>query len=168
MDFFDVIKKRRCIRDIEKVKIPKEDIIKILECGRLAPSGMNIQPWEFIVIDDEEKIKQLSKVQTFIIDASVVIGIIVDPNESKYYIEDISAAAENIFLAITALGYATCWVEGTLLRQEDFVKKLLNIPKNKNIMIIFPIGKAKRIPQMPQKKELSSIVFYNEYGKKYL
>lgn len=168
MEFFEVVAKRKSVRNLEKIEIPKEDIIKILNAGRLAPSGKNIQPWEFIVIDDEEKIKQLGKVQSFISDAAVVIGIIASPDESKYWLEDVSAAAENMFLAITALGYATCWVEGTLLRNEDWVKELLGIPDERRFVIILPVGKEKENGKRPPKKELSSIVHHNKYGKKYI
>jgi len=167
MDFFEVVKKRCSVREFEKIEIPKEDIIKILDAGRLAPSGRNVQPREFIVIDDKKIIEKLGKVQEFISNASVIIGIIASPEESKYYLEDVSASAENMLLAITAFGYTSCWVEGTLLRNEDWVKKLLNIPEEKRIMIMLPIGKAKTQQTHP-KKELSEIVYHNQYGKKYL
>ena len=168
MDFFEVVKNRRSVRSLEKVEIPKEDIIKILESGRLAPSGRNIQPWEFIVIDRREIIEEFRKVQPFIGDASLIIGIIANPEESKYWLEDISASAENMLLAITALGYASCWVEGTLLPNEEWVKKLLKIPEDKRLIIILPVGKEKEKVKMPPKKDLSLIVHYNEYGRKFL
>ena len=168
MDFFEVVKKRCSVREFEKIDIPKEDIIKILDAGRLAPSGRNVQPREFIVIDNKEIIEKLGKVQEFISDASVVIGIIASPEESKYYLEDISASAENMLLAITALGYASCWVEGTLLKKEKWAKELLGIPEEKRLIALLPIGKAKSEVGMPYKKPLSSIVYHNKYGNPYL
>lgn len=168
MDFFEVIKKRRSVRSFEKVEIKKEDILKILEAGRLAPSGRNAQVWEFIVIDDENIIKELGKIQSFISESSVIIGVIMDPEKSNFWVEDASAAIENMLLTITYLGYASCWVEGTLLKKEKWAKELLGIPEEKRLIALLPIGKAKSEVGMPYKKPLSSIVYHNKYGNPYL
>jgi len=168
MEFFEVIQKRRSVRSLEKIKSPGEDILKILEAGRLAPSGRNAQVWEFIVIDDENLIKELGKIQSFISDSSVVIGVIMNPEESKFWIEDASAAIENMLLTITYLGYASCWVEGTLLKKEEWAKRLLGIPEEKRLIALLPIGKAKSEVEKPYKKPLSSIVHHNRYGQSYL
>jgi nitroreductase len=168
MEFFEVVRKRRSIRSYQKINIPKEDIIKILEAGILAPSGRNIQPFEFIVIDDEEIIEKLGEITPFIKEASVIIGIIADPSQSKYWLEDISATTENMLLAIEDLGYASCWIEGYLLPKEEWAKKLLGIPENKRFIIILPIGKASYVPEKKEKKKISEITHYNRYGIKYL
>jgi len=168
MEFFEVVRKRRSLRSYQKVNIPKEDIIKILEAGILAPSGKNIQPFEFIVIDNEEIIEKLGEIASFIKDASVVIGIIAEPSQSKYWLEDISATTENMLLAIEDLGYASCWIEGYLLPKEEWAKKILGIPENKRFIIILPIGKPYQIPQQKEKKKISEITHYNKYGIKYL
>ncbi len=168
MEFFEVVRKRRSVRSYQKVNIPKEDILKILEAGVLAPSGRNIQPFEFIVIDDEDLIEKLGEIAPFIKEASVIIGIIADPSQSKYWLEDISATTENMLLAIEDLGYASCWVEGYLLPKEEWAKKILGIPENKRFIIILPIGKAYQIPQKKEKKKISEITHYNKYGIKYL
>ncbi|MFN4227926.1 MAG: nitroreductase family protein [Candidatus Ratteibacteria bacterium] len=168
MELFEVIEKRRSVRSYEKCNIPKQDIEKILKAGGLAPSGRNIQPYEFIVIDDEKIIKKLGEeVQSCISEASVVIGIIADPQMSKYWLEDISAVTENMLLAIEDLGYASCWIEGTLLPKEDKIKELLKIPKEKRFIIILPIGKAKGEISKKVKKDIREITHHNFYGQKY-
>ena len=73
---------------------------------------MNAQPLQYIVVRDRATIERLAKVQGFIGGASVVIAIVADPAASKYWLEDASAAAENMLLAIVALGYGSTWVEG--------------------------------------------------------
>ena len=168
MEFFEVIEKRRSVRELQKVTIPQEHILRILESGRLAPSGKNIQPWEVLVIDDEELIRQLASVQSFIGQAGVLIGIVADPRESKYWLEDAAATIENMLLAITALGYASCWIEGTLLRKEEWAKNVLGIPEEKRFLALLPLGKAAGRISPPVKKPLSSLSYYNQYGQHYL
>jgi len=163
MDLFEAIEKRASVRALKPVDIPASDIEKILDAGRRAPSGMNIQPFEFIVVTDRSMIRKLSVPQGFIADASVLIAIVADPSASKYWLEDVSAATENMLLAITALGYASCWVEGTLLRHEDEMKRLLGVPENLRLMVFLPIGAPASEPQQASKKPLDDIVHYERY-----
>ena len=76
MDFFEVIERRRSIRKFKPNPIPKEDLKKILDAGRLAPSGGNRQPWQFIVVKDLKTKKDLAAAannQMFIADADTVV-----------------------------------------------------------------------------------------------
>jgi len=166
MDIFEAIKKRKSVRSLIKVKIPIDDLEKIVDAGRLAPSGMNRQPFEFIIITDAEIISKLSIAQSFIEEASAAIALVADENDSKYWLEDISACAENMFLAITALGYDSCWVEGTLLRKEEEAKKILYVPDNKRLVILFPIGKGAEASSQAIKKPMAEMTHYNKYGNR--
>ena len=86
--------------------------------------------------------------------------------DSKYWLEDASAAAENMLLAITALGYASCWVEGTLLRQEDWAKQELGVPADKRLVILLPLGKEASPAGGKEKKPLAGLVHYERYGSR--
>ena len=163
MDLFEAIEKRRSERTLKPVDIPDDDLEKILDAGRRAPSGMNTQPCEYIVIRDKAMIEKLAKIQDFIEQASAVIAIVADPGESKYWLEDASAAAENMLLAIVALGYASCWVEGTLLRQEDWAKEQLNVPADKRLIIMLPVGAAASKGSQAAKKSLKELVHHETY-----
>ena len=124
MDIFEAIEKRRSVRSLVRTEIPMGDIEKIVDAGRLAPSGMNSQPREFIIITNPQTIEKLALAQGFIREASAVIAIVADESACRFWLEDVSASTENILLAATALGYASCWVEGTLLRVEDEAKEV--------------------------------------------
>jgi nitroreductase len=163
MDLFEAIGKRASVRQLEPAQISDEDLRKILDAGRRAPSGKNLQPLEFVVVKDRDTIKTLEKVQPCVGQASAVIAIVADQS-STYWLEDASAAAENMLLAITALGYASCWVEGTLLRHEDSVKELLGIPEDRRLIILLPIGKPAATPVQKEKKPLEEIVHSERYG----
>jgi nitroreductase len=162
MDLFEAIEKRASVRAYVSVEIPEEDLLKIADAGRRAPSGGNRQPLQFILI----RLKALEKVQACVATASAAIGIVADPAVSRWWLEDASAAAENMLLAIQALGYASVWVEGTLLKQEDFAKKLLGIPPEKKFVILLPVGKAPQDTPQADRKPLQDIIWREHYGKK--
>ncbi len=161
MNVFEAIEQRRSVRSLVPTEIPMEDLEKIVDAGRLAASGMNTQPREFIIITDKKIIEQLSMAQGFIRDASAVIAIVADESASRFWLEDMSASTSNMLLAATALGYASCWVEGTLLRVEDEAKKVLGVPADKKLIVAIPLGKAARAGSQAPKKPFDEIVHYD-------
>jgi len=164
VDLFEAIEKRRSVRSLTKVDISTEELEKIVDAGRCAPSGMNTQPREFIIITEQGIIEKISQAQSFIRNASALIAVVCEPNASKYWLEDMAASVENMLLAITALGYDSCWVEGTLLRMEKKAKEILGVPKQKRLMAVLPIGKASSSGSQAPKKPMSEVTFYNRYG----
>ncbi len=74
-----------------------------------------------------------------------------------------SAAASNMLLAVTALGYATTWVEGTLARKEEEMKELLDIPMPMRLIILLPIGKPAESGGQSKKKPLSGLVHWEKW-----
>jgi nitroreductase len=165
MELFEAIRARASVRSLKPVELPEEDLVQILDAGRRAASGRNVQPFGFIVVRDADTIRQLSAAQACIADVGLAIGVVADPDGSKYWLEDISAATENMLLAVTALGYATVWIEGTLLRREDEFKQLLGIPANMRFMVLLPIGKAAGEASQAAKKPLEEIVHWEKYGQ---
>lgn len=163
MDLFEVIKKRRSVRLFQDKPVPMEDLVKIVDAGRLAPSGSNLQRREFIIITDKSILTRLNDVQP-VFDTGAAIAVIVD--RTKYAVEDASAAVENILLAATALGYGCCWVEGTLIPNENWVKELLGIPKNKKLFALIPIGIPLTSGEQAPKKPLDEVAYLNRYGEK--
>lgn len=166
MDLFDAMRARASVRSLEPVAVPDEDIEQILDAGRRAPSGMNVQPLQYIVIGDRAVLEKLGKVQGFIAQASAAIAIVADPGESRFWLEDAAAAAENMLLAIAALGYGSTWVEGTLLRREEWARELLGVPDHLRLIILLPIGKPAGSPSQAPKKPLSELVHHERYGNK--
>lgn len=164
MDLFEAIQKRRSVRSLVKTDIPLEHLERIVDSGRMAPSGMNAQPREFIIITDPNIIDKLSTVQGFLRDASAIIAIVADDKGSRYWLEDVSASTENMLLAIVALGYDSCWVEGTLLRKEGEAKKILGVPESMRLMVLLPVGKAAAPGNQASKKPMMEITHYNKYG----
>ena len=166
MDLFDVIAKRASVRAFVPVKVPEADLVKIADAGRRAPSGGNRQPLNFIIIQQAETLRALEKVQACFATASAAVAIVADPAASRWWLEDAAAASENMLLALTALGYSSVWVEGTLLKEEDHAKKVLGVPAPKRLIILLPIGKAPQETPQADKKPLEEVLWRERYGKK--
>jgi nitroreductase len=164
MDVFKAIETRASVREYVPCEIPEEDLLRIVDAGRRAPSGSNRQPCEFILVTDPKTLKGLARLQPAFATAAAAVGIVADPNTSRWWLEDASAAAENMLLAIHALGYASVWVEGTLLREYDFARDLLDVPEDKRFQILLPIGKAPAAVPQADKKPLDEVLHRETYG----
>jgi len=161
MDALEAIKKRRSIRQYAGGAIPKADLETIVDAGRLAPTGSNRQPWDFVVITDRAMIAQFKVSSPWIASAAAVIVVVMDPR-SRWWVEDGAAAIENMLLASTALGYGSCWVEGDVLPREEQFKILLEVPEEKRVMALIPIGVAAETPA-PEKKPLEQVLHWEKY-----
>jgi len=175
MEVFEAIRKRRSVRAYMSTPIPKEQLEKILEAARLAPSASNIQPWHFIVVTDPEKRNALSKSRfaKFLAEAPVIIVGCGDRKASpKWYKVDVSIAMQNMALAATALGLGTCWV-GSF--DEKKVKELLKIPEKFEVIALLAVGyprekldlSAKLLHLFRRRKKLEQITSLEEYGKSF-
>jgi nitroreductase len=131
----------------------------------MAPSGYNRQPWEFVVVTQRARIEQLaSPVAQWMGQAGALIAVVMDPT-SEYWLEDASAAIENMLIAATALGYGSCWVEGDALRREDDLKDFLNIPADRRMIALVPIGVPAEWPTA-EKKLLEQVIHWESYGSR--
>jgi len=167
MDFQEVIRKRRSVRKFTPSEISDEALERICEAGRIAPSGCNVQNREFVVIRDRENLDQLhDRLQPDFRNAAAAIALVMDTATTKfgsYWIEDASAATENMLLAIVDEGYDAVWIEGTLLPHEAWVKGLLGVPDERRLYILLPIGKAAQPGNMAPKKALSEMMHWERY-----
>ena len=166
MDLFEAIRCRASVRTYAPVAVPEEHLAAIMDAGRRAPSGGNRQPLQFITIRRPETLQALERVQPCFATASAAIGIVADPAASRWWLEDAAAAAENMLLAIAALGYASVWVEGTLLKEEEFARQLLGVPKERRFIVLLPIGREVQESPQADKKPLAEIVWRERYGQK--
>jgi len=172
MDLFEAIEKRRSIRKFKPGQVREEDLKKILQAGRLAPSGGNRQPWCFIIVRDSETKNALaiaSNDQKFVAEADTVIVALGDsgayPKASTsstriLHKQDPMIAIEHMVLAATALGYGTCWI-GAFSEAE--VKKILKIPENLTVVALLPVGVPDESPQPRPRKPFDEIFFRDSF-----
>ena len=161
MDALEAIKKRRSIRRYTHDAIPKADLETIVDAARLAATGSNQQPWDFIIVTDRSMLAQFKVAGAWIADAAVVIVVVMDP-QSRWWVEDGAAAIENMLLACTAMGYGACWVEGNALPHDEQFKNLLGIPAEKRVMALIPIGVPAETPTR-EKKLLEQVLHWEKY-----
>ncbi len=161
MDIFEAIRTRRSVRAFTGEAIPREDLETIVDAGRLAATGSNKQPWDFIVVTDRAMIEQLKTASQWMEKAAAIIAVVMDP-DSRWWVEDGAAAVQNMLLAATALGYGSCWLEGYTLRNEDAFKALLGVPVEKRLMTLVPIGVPVEWPTK-EKKSLEEVIHWERY-----
>lgn len=161
MDALEAIRQRRSVRSYTGAPIPREDLETIVDAGRLAATGSNKQPWDFIVVTEREMIDQLKVASQWMDKAGAIIAVVMDPS-SRWWLEDGSAAVENMLIAATALGYGSCWLEGYTLPREEEFKALLGIPKEKRLLTLVPIGVPVEWPTKA-KKPLAEVLHWERY-----
>ena len=161
MDALEAIQRRRSVREYTGDAIPREDIEKIVDAGRLAATGNNRQPWDFIVITKKDMIEKLKVASQWMENAGAIIAVVLD-SSSRWWIEDGAAAVENMLIASTALGYGSCWLEGYTLPREEEFKRLLNVPEEKRLLTLVPIGVPVEWPTV-EKRPLEEVIHWEMY-----
>ena len=173
MDVLEAIKERRSTRAYTAKEVSEEDVERLIEAARWAPSAGNIQPWAFVVVKEVETKLKLSYAalnQTYIQEAPVVIVVCADLIRSSsgygsrgvhlYSLQDTAAATENILLAAQELGLATCWVGAF---REDEVAKAVKAPRNLRPVAMVAVGYPAERPVAPRKRSVNEIVHYGTF-----
>jgi nitroreductase len=141
MDAMECLRARRSVRNFLDKDVPKEIIENMIDAGRLAPTANNLQLWDFIVItgkDIKKRIAGIANYGKFIADAPVCVAVLC--KETKYYLEDGSAATENIMLAARAHGIGTCWVAGDKKPYADKILDILQVPAGYKLISLIAAG----------------------------
>ncbi|MFQ6094550.1 MAG: nitroreductase family protein [Candidatus Bathyarchaeia archaeon] len=173
MDLFEAINLRRSIRAFTGDTVSDEDVMKLINAARRAPSAGNIQPWEFVIVRKPENKRRLAAAalyQSFIEEAPVVIVVCADERRSGrgygsrgvdlYCIQDTAAATQNILLAACALGLGACWVGAF---NERGVRSILKLPQGVRPVAIVPIGHPAERPQPRYRRRLQEIIHFETF-----
>jgi nitroreductase len=174
MDLFDAMAKRYSFRgEFAAAHVSRDDLEKIVRAGIHAPSACNEQVVSFIIIDDSQLLKQIAGivVKPVCLTARAMIACVADPRPVhigiSYAAEDCAAAVENMLLAITALGYATVWLDGALRSENRAARigELLGVPADKAVRILLPIGVASSPGVQREKLPFNQRVWLNSWGQ---
>lgn len=163
MDAIEAIKTRRCIRAYTGQTVPREIIEDIIDCGRLAATANNKQPWEFVVVTDANQLQNIAgktDYGRFIATAPVCIFVLC--KDTKYYLEDGSAASQNILVAAKAHGLGACWVAGDKKNYADEIRRDVGAPQGYKLVSMIPLGYPAEQPQK-EKRPLREVVHWGKF-----
>ena len=155
-------------------KVPGEHLKAIMEAGLAAPSGCNKQTTSLIAVDDPDLLERLRAVIDPPVGETAPAMICVLTQRINAYrdrcfaTQDYAAAIENMLLAITALGYQSCWYEGHITDTDricDQIAKILNVPEEYELVCILPVGIAESEPAAPGKKAFQERAWFNGFRR---
>lgn len=162
-DKYDFIKKLRAIRDYKPDPLSEEDLTAILEAGRWTGSSKNRQDWSFIAITDADRLQGLAEHGDFTQPVRDSVATIVLVKEHGGNMFDIGRAAQNMMLAASAIGVATCPI--TLHREKD-AREFLGAPEGTQTRYAIALGypTAQASPrQLGGRKGADAVVKYDRY-----
>jgi len=153
--------------------VPRADLEQILKAGLAAPSGCNKQTTSLIAVDDPDVLARLHAVidppigETAPAMICVLTRRIIAYRDRSFYVQDYAAAIENMLLAIKALGYESCWIEGHITDVDRIGRKMadiLGVPEEYELVCFLPVGKAAQAVKPPKKKPFHERAWFNGFG----
>lgn len=173
MNTIERIMTRRSYRGKYKsTPVPREDLVKIMEAGLAAPSGCNKQTTSLIAVDDPAILKSIISVIDPPVGETAPAGIFVLTQRICAYrdkcfaVQDYSAAIQNMLLAISELGYESCWFEGHITDDDRIdlkIASILNVPDDYDLVCFLPVGVAEKTPTAPKKKAFEERAWFNSF-----
>lgn len=164
-NYFETIEERFSCRSFQACKIKNEEILKILNAARLAPTACNLQPQRIYVVENEVLLERLKVVTRFTFDAKTIFVVCHDKNVSwhrksdgkDHGVIDSTICATLMMLAATALGIGSCYV---CAFKEDVLKEILDIPSSYEVNCLLPVGYPKDVLPHNNRMDLEDFVIY--------
>jgi len=172
MDFDKVVENRHSIRCFKKGKKPNyKELIEAINCACQGPLAGNMPSLKFILVQDKNKINELSEAcqQKFIQDVEAAIVVCSEKkNLEKAYLErgtiysrqQAGAAIITILLKLVDFGLSSCWIGAF---SDNTVKRILKIPESVDVEAILPVGYLQGKVNSVRKPSLDSVLFFDEY-----
>jgi nitroreductase len=171
METLEAIKTRRSVRGFTEMNIDNSTIEEILEAGRWAPSGLNNQPWQFIIVRNPETKGALSELTEYgptIKNAPVLIVVFLDKDHMYNYTKDvqsIGACIQNMLLAIHSMGFGGVWL-GEILKNKERVNEVLGAPESHELMAVVALGHPVNKTRVSERKNLDELVSREKFGSR--
>lgn len=153
-NFLELLKNRRSCRRFTDEPVSQESVANIMRAALMSPSGHRINPWEFVLVEDKETLRQLSVSKAagaqLLEGAAMAVVVIADTEKSDVWVEDCSIATILMQLAAEEEGLGSCWVQIRLRKDadgvsaEENVRSLLGLPMNYAVLSIVAIGHKER------------------------
>jgi nitroreductase len=165
MDVFEAVRTLLAVRSYQSKPVPDDLVRRIVEAGRLTGSGMNGQPWHFIVVRDAETLRRLGALASsgsYV--AQAPLAIVVATEKSRFAVSDASRAIQSMLLTAWAEGVGSNWVGFGGLEK---VNPVLDIPAGLEVFAILPFGYPARAVGKGKKrrKPLREVTHLERYGR---
>jgi nitroreductase len=159
MDPLKIFRDRHSVRRFTDEPVPDDLILQIAEAASLAPTARNIQPWSFISVKDPARLKELSALVSpngaFMKEATACLVVLSE--DTKYYLEDGSAATTQACLCASLLGLGSCWIAGDKKEYALAVLRSLGVPESMKLISLIAIGYPAQVTP-PEKKKIASLL----------
>jgi nitroreductase len=167
MEAFEAIRTLLAVRSYKDTPVPDDVVHRIVEAGRLTGSGMNRQPWHFIVIRERDTLRRLGALASsgsYV--AQAPLAIVVATDRSRFAVSDASRAIQSMLLAGWADGVGSNWVGFGGL---ESARALLDIPASLDVLAILPFGYPARAVGRgnKQRKPLRDVAHLEKYGRRF-
>ena len=162
-DILNALKTRWSVRTYTAEPVERIVIEDIIDCGRFAPTAMNDQPWEFVVITGKDDLKRIPTIlghAEFI--ANAAFCVLVLARESSCVVEDACAATENLLLAAEGYGLGACWVAANQQAYAPVVAQAFGAPPELRLISIVSVGHPAETPQV-DKRPLADMLHWERF-----
>lgn len=180
--FLELVRQRRSVRKFDPRPVEREKIVTCIEAARLAPSAENVQPWRFLVLDEQQVLQDFGEAafsgiyrySRWAMQAPVLVVILAKPDiianrlgkqiqGTHYYLIDIGIAGEHLILQAQELGLGSCWIGWFNARK---AARALSLPPGLKVVSLIALGyPSTPLPPEKRKKSLEKILYFNAYKK---
>jgi nitroreductase len=172
----ELLRARRSIREYTGQPLEPEKLELLKEAVLRSPSSRNLDPWEFIFVDDRQLLKKLAGCKPhgagFLAQAALGVVVCGDSRQSDTWIEDCAIASILVQMVAQSIGLGSCWVQVRNRRFDDqttseqYIQKLLQIPEHIKIESIIAIGyPAEKREPLPRAELKDAKVHVNTFGR---
>jgi nitroreductase len=163
MELLEGIYSRRSVRNFSNRPVERDQVLELVKAGSWAPSGLNNQPWRFVIIRDPEKrgeLARLTRYSRIVEEAPVAIAVFIDRDAVYHETKDhqaVGACLQNMLLAAHAVGLGAVWL-GEILKNAGAVRLALGLPENLELMALIAVGHPGRTDQRSERKEIGELI----------
>ncbi len=138
------------MRKFTAEELTQDEVVTMMKAALMAPTSKRSNAWQFVLVDDKEKLKELSlckeHASQFIADAALAVVVTADPLLSDVWIEDASIASIYLQLQAEDMGLGSCWVQVrerytvTGMASDEYVRGILDIPLQLQVLSVIAVG----------------------------
>jgi len=165
LDAYECVVTKLDVREFDLKDVPAQVKLKVLEAGRMTGSGMNIQHWRFILVQDRDNLRKLAKDSTtgsWVERANFAVVVLTDPRHGFHMI-DAGRVVQDMQLAAWNYGVASCVYTGT---NREALQKDFGIPSNLIPSIIVGFGyPSRKVIGRKNRKPINELAFLERYGE---